>query len=82
MKHLIVLLAVIQPLSIHYSDVGNYLVDQDGKRTTIHGHPNMTCYTEDGEVHGKFQKARGRTIWLIDGSDYIQLKYPVCDLKK
>ena len=79
-----------QPKSIHYSAVGNYLVDENGNRTTIEGHPNITCYRPHGYVKGRFFKARGSTIW-IQGTEwnkqhlippmYIEIPNPVCDLQ-
>jgi hypothetical protein len=74
-------MAFAQPTSIHYSALGNYLVDQDGNKTEIQGHPKMTCYQGLGEIHGTFQKARGATIWLINASRYIEIEKPVCDIK-
>ena len=94
MKSIIFLLftstfAFANPTAIHYSDVGNYLVDQEGNRTTIQGHPRIACYKNAGEVEGTFQKSKGSIIWLIadkwngHGVDnwYVMIKYPVCDLK-
>lgn len=95
MKKFILLLFVttlafaVQPKSIHYSALGKYLVDQDGQRTKIEGHPRMTCYKKHGELQGVFQKARGSTIWIIadkwngHGVDnwYVMIENPVCDLK-
>jgi len=83
-KLLLILIPAIclaQPHSVHYSALGNYLVDENGQRTTIVGHPSMTCYQGTKEVHGKFQKARGATIWLISGKKYIEIKKPVCDIR-
>ena len=76
--------------AIHYSSLGNYLVDQDGNRVVIKGHPKMICYRpENHTLEGVFQKARGSTIWLIadkwDGRGlpdwYVEIKNPVCDLQ-
>jgi hypothetical protein len=74
-------LAFAQPTSIHYSALGNYLVDQDGDKTEIQGHPKMICYQGLDEIAGIFQKARGATIWLINASRYIEIEKPVCDIK-
>jgi hypothetical protein len=86
------LLAIIIS-SIHYSSSGNYLVNQDGIRVTIQGHPHMVCYHSNGEIKGLFEKAKGSTIWLIN-SRYdeqetgelipnweVKITKPVCDLK-
>ena len=81
--------AFAQPTSIHYSGLGDYLVDQDGNKTTIQGHPEMTCYRPHGELHGTFQKAKGSTIWLIAdrwngviiNNWEVKIPNPVCDLK-
>jgi len=77
-----------QPLSVHYSSNGNYLVDQNGQKAVIQGHPHMTCYRPHGELQGTFDKARGSTIWLkvptIPAGGplwYVEIKNPVCDLK-
>lgn len=72
--------AFAQPTSIHYSVFGKYIVDQDGKRTTISGHPHMVCHVGFDDVTGVFQKARGMTIWLIDETDYIKIDHPVCEV--
>ena len=81
-KILLVLIALANPISIHWSSQGNYLVDQNGQRTEIQGHPSIVCYAGLGNEYGIFQKFRGRTIWLINASRYIEIDYPVCDLKK
>ena len=84
---LALLTALVNPQSIHYSSLGNYLVDENGQRTTIHGHPHMTCYRPNGELYGTFDKARGSTVWLKvptippDGSLwYVKIPKAVCDL--
>jgi hypothetical protein len=74
-------IAFAQPKSIHFSSQGDYLVDENGKRTEIQGHPFMACYDGLLEYRGVFQKARGATIWLIGGSEYMKIEKPVCDLK-
>lgn len=92
MKKLLLLLiptiAFAQPKSIHYSSLGDYLVDENGQRTTITGHPKMTCYRPHGVLHGTLDKVRGSTIWLKvptipPGGDlwYVEVPNPVCDLK-
>lgn len=92
MKKLLLLLlptiAFAQPKAIHYSSVGDYLVDENGHRTTITGHPTMTCYKKYGKLTGTLQKVRGMKIWLIvptipPGGDlwYVEIDDPVCDLK-
>ena len=81
-KNLLVLLALVNSFSIHWSSQGNYLVNESGKRTEIQGHPNMICYTGLGNEYGVFQKSKGRKIWLINASRYIEIDYPVCDIKK
>ena len=68
-----------QPRSIHYSAVGNYLVDQDGKKTEITGHPRLVCHLDSHDVSGMFLKARGSIIWLI-GDTYIKIDQPVCEI--
>lgn len=86
MKKLLVLLVIT---AIHYSALGNYLVNQDGKRVTIQGHPHMVCYRKHGELRGTFIKANGSTIWLKanwwNGNEIedwnVEIKNPVCDLK-
>lgn len=80
---LLLLPAVVfaQPKAIHYSALGDYLVDENGNKTTISGHPQMTCYQNNKEIRGLFQKARGAKIWLISGKKYIEIAKPVCDLK-
>ena len=78
---LTVFILTTQPLSVHYSSHGDYLVDQNGEKVVIKGHPHMTCYAPEGEVRGVLQKVRGSTIWLISGKRYVELKHPVCDLK-
>jgi hypothetical protein len=70
-----------QPKSIHWSSQGNYLVDQDGNKTHIEGHPWMVCHQGLGDIEGQFQKEKGATIWLINASRYIEIDKPVCDLK-
>jgi hypothetical protein len=87
MKNL--LLAVIIT-AIHYSAFGNYLVNQDGQRITIQGHPKMICFRPHGELRGTFQKARGSTIWIIadewNGNKinnwYVEIEKPVCEILK
>lgn len=93
MKKLLLLLipavAFAQPKAVHYSALGNYLVDQDGNKTTIQGHPHMVCYTGTHEIRGKFQKARGSVVYLIGYDDhdetksthYFLIPNAVCDLK-
>lgn len=82
-------LSFANPISIHFSALGNYLVDQNGNRTAIKGHPSITCYRPHGELHGVFQKAIGSTIWIeadnwngnkIDNW-YVEIRNPVCNLK-
>ena len=81
----LMLLATIT--AIHYSALGNYLVNQDGQRVTIQGHPQMICYRPHGTLHGTFLKADGATIWLRvptipPGGDVWEVKIakPVCDI--
>lgn len=77
-----------QPSSIHYSSLGDYLVDQDGNKTVVEGHPEIVCYRPHGEVHGMFQIAEGSTIWIIadrwNGNRlsnwYVKIPNPVCDI--
>ena len=73
--------AFAQPKSIHYSGLGNYLVDQDGNKTMIQGNPWMVCHQGLGDIEGRFQKQKGATIWLVNASRYIEIENPVCDLK-
>jgi hypothetical protein len=80
-RKFLILVALVQPLSIHWSSEGNYLVDQNGKRTEVHGNPEMVCHEGLGDVYGRFQKARGQKIWLINASRYIEIDKPVCDLE-
>jgi hypothetical protein len=85
-------ISLIQPKSIHYSENGNYLVDQDGKRTIIQGHPKMICYRGSRgqfSLQGIFLKAQGSTIWLrvptipAGGSDWnVEIERPICDLEE
>lgn len=79
---LLAALTVLNPTGIHWSSQGDYLVDQDGKRTVIHGNPKMVCHEGLGDVYGRFQKARGQKIWLINATRYIEIDKPVCDLEK
>jgi hypothetical protein len=79
---LLTALIVSNPTSIHWSCQGNYLVDQNGKRTEIQGNPKMVCHQGLGDVYGTFQKARGQKIWLINASRYIEIDKPVCDIDK
>jgi hypothetical protein len=81
-------IAFAQPMSIHYSAQGNYLVDQDGNRTTIQGYPQMICHQER-DIDGTFFKADGAIIWLrvspaffLEGDDIVKIEKPVCDLKE
>lgn len=78
------------PKAIHYSSLGNYLVNENGQRTTITGHPRIICYRpENHTLEGTFQKAKGSTIWIIadkwDGRGldnwHVEIPNPVCDLK-
>lgn len=81
--------ALSNPQSIHWSSQGDYLVDENGQRVTISGHPRMVCY-EKGRVvaHGWFLRAKGATIWIrlpkgsmFQSDTIIRLDKPVCDLK-
>jgi len=88
MKKIVALLFIstlvwANPTSIHWSVQGRYLVDQNGNRTHIEGHPLMECYQGIGTVKGYF-------IYEIDGSIYLSLydsgktvfiNRPVCDLR-
>jgi len=87
---LIPTVVLAQPTSIHYSDVGNYLVDENGKRTVIEGHPNLTCYRRHGYLKGKFFKQRGSIIWLqatewnrqhLIPPMYVEVPNPVCEVE-
>jgi len=80
-KLLVLVATLANPISIHWSSQGDYLVDQNGKRTEIHGHPKMVCYSGLGEIRGTFQKSRGSKIWLINATRYIEIPKPVCDLE-
>lgn len=74
--------------AFHFSALGNYLVDQDGNRVTIKGHPEVICTQGEGtnRIHGTLQKARGATIWIISPSEgsgpdwYVEISKPVCDI--
>jgi hypothetical protein len=74
--------AFAQPTSIHYSGLGDYLVDQDGNKTTIQGHPWMVCYQGSHILKGWFMSAEGATIFLrTDGGNSHIIEKPVCDIK-
>lgn len=73
-------LALANPKSIHWSALGNYLVDQDGHRTHIDGHPWLRCYKGQGVLEGWYQSARGSTILLQTKLYTILVDYPDCDV--
>ena len=75
--------------AFHFSALGNYLVDQDGKRVVPKGPLLVVCTQNEGtmQLHGTLQKARGSKIWLIvptippGGPDwYVEIDKPVCDV--
>ena len=83
---LIPAIAVAQPKSVHYSDLGKYLVDENGHQTRIQGHPWITCVEKDGTYSGIFQKEVDGVIYmkaLTANGAYIYhvVKWPACDLK-
>lgn len=66
--------------SIHYSALGNYLVDQDGNRVVIQGHPQLVCHEGIGNIYGSFIKQNGSTIWLGNASRVVRIEKPICDV--
>jgi hypothetical protein len=68
----------VQPKSMHYSRQGKYLVDQDGQRTQIAGHPLLVCYKDSKIVRGVFVKEVNGTIYLKTGNLYWKTDKPVC----
>jgi hypothetical protein len=75
------LVLAINPKSIHYSGLGDYLVDQDGNKTTIQGNPWLVCHQGLGDLEGTFQKQKGATIWLKNASIVIEVAKPICDIE-
>lgn len=73
----------VQPRSVHYSALGKYLVNENGNRTKIQGHPLIVCYQGSRTIRGKFLKEVNGVVYLM--SDYktiIQIDKPVCDILK
>ena len=71
----------IQPKSVHWSAFGKYLVDQDGNKTKIEGHPLMACYQGPRTIRGKFLKEiKGIIYLMIDYKTIVQINKPVCDI--
>jgi hypothetical protein len=77
----------VNPKSIHYSALGKYLVNENGQRTKIEGHPRMVCYRGSERLHGIFLKEEGSTIWLEvptippSGEMWIvKIDKPICDI--
>jgi len=88
----VVLAAHHHTKSIRYSAIGNYLVNQDGERIVIQGHPHMICFVGRNEqINGKFVKTRdGLKIIYIRGWSKMSgnhklhdfaIPNPVCDLE-
>ena len=81
-------LSLAQAKSIHYSAIGDYLVDENGERTIIQGHPRMECHRKGNTLRGTFLFAEGATIWLqvptvppSDQPDWkVRISNPVCDI--
>lgn len=68
------------PTAIHYAHLGDWLVDQDGHRTVIHGHPEMVCYGNFPEMHGRFVSAKGAQIILRTAKGDVLIHHPACDV--
>lgn len=76
-------LAILSILTaIHYSSLGDYLVDQDGHKVVIQGHPEMICHQGIGDIEGTFVEQHGDKIVLKNASRFVLIKYPVCDIIK
>ena len=74
-------LSFANPKSIHYSALGDYLVNESGNRTHITGHPWMICYQDNYILKGWFEGAKGATIFLqTDGGNSHIIDKPVCDV--
>ncbi len=71
-----------QPKSIHYSALGKYLVDENGQRTQIIGHPLLACYKGPETIKGVFVKEIDGKIYLQIGKYFYKVNKPVCDLIK
>ncbi len=87
MKKIIALLFIstlvwANPLSIHFSALGKYLVDQNGNKTKIQGHPLMECHEGSRIIKGKFVKEiEGKVYLLVTPKTFVCIEKPVCDLK-
>lgn len=85
-------LASHHTVSFRYSALGDYLVNQDGERIVIQGHPKIVCFVgPEEQIHGRFVKSmdslhiiyvRG---WSKMSGNHNQhdfyLPDPVCDLE-
>ena len=68
------------PKSIHWSALGDYLVDQDGHRTHIEGHPWMRCYIGNIVLAGWFVREVHSKVILQSKNQSILVDKPVCDV--
>lgn len=70
------------PTSIHYSAIGKYIVNENGQRVKIQGHPLMECYEGARIIRGKFVKEiEGKIYLLVTPKTFVCIDKPVCDLK-
>lgn len=78
------LLIVAAVTAFHFSALGNYLVDQDGKRIRKSlADIDVICTTDEGmtRIAGIVQKNRGSKVWVISHEyGYVELDKPVCDV--
>lgn len=69
-----------KPHYIHYSSIGNYLVNENGEKTIIEGNPMLICQiSNDTKLAGIFIKQDGATIY-VDANKIVKIEKPVCDV--